>query len=418
MKKQEDKYKHPYDHSGVKMPQEIEFAAEKLINDDQLMGSVMKFLQEIMQKLHKESMGASSFCVSLNTPSKITPFLLKIYGLTDKQMLSAFEKIGFKVNRMYTDLYYQTLSLLYYIGVKTQDDVLRYYCITLIYIKLFQGRKYKILPNGCQEEIAQHLVNNVLRKTHTFVKNPNPFIAIIRDLTPTLDTKYKKYVEIDPGHPTHGLISILKNGESRMGQIFTKSIRPHYYRIWNNGDVLINISMDNKLGGVEVHQVDVSAIESMLTSIHRDLGIREFKLDDHNKKYLKSAPYSVSNVFLDKVSEFINNETYEADIYNCHELFLRILGSDSKSKLASINIEAAVSTISSSKVEKGVDTKINKIKEHLDGMLKILFAKAMSSVSASQLIKMRKVLLLILVIRLKSGVSSDIKLVKLNKKIE
>ena len=369
------------------LPKEITFVANKLIENHLLYDEVKNLLRAIITKLNNDSANGSSFCDILKTPDGLAARLLKVFGINDRQCLDAFEKIGFfKGNRMYADLYYQTLSLLYYVGVLKNDILLRQYVITLMYIKIFNGRKYKWMPNGCQEDIAQYLIANVFRNSHTFKKYPNPFMAIINYFAPTLDNTYYPYVKRDPANPNNGIVVILKQAWVRMDQVFA-GVKDHYYEAYRAGN-RISVSSQAGLGntGQEVDSIEFSKVEHLVQKIQRTLMFKPPVLAPDDLNYLKSSMYMVSDLFISKVQEYLNEEESEDDIKNILELFFSVLGIQQESSLCTLNIVQSVNGITNAK---GNNVKITHLKTYIDSLLNAIF-KGVTSASSSQLLKLRK----------------------------
>jgi hypothetical protein len=380
-----------------KMPKEIEFVADKILKDKALYDEIKGILKALVTKLNNDSLSHSSFCDTLKTPGDgMTKKFLQIFGLNDRQMLDAFEQIGFHPDsRMYSNLYYQTLSLIYYIGVRANDDLLRHMAVTLIYVKLFNGRKYKWMPNGCQEEIGQYLLTNVFRESHTFKKYPNPFIAITTYFVPTLDNKYKEYVERDPAHPTEGIIAILKNGWVRMDQVF-RGVKDHYYQAVQDGNRSAINSSSDSVGGKEVDQLEMSKVEKLVTKVQKVLVTNSHKLTPEDVKYLKETPYLVSDAFVSHVQLFLTNSENEDDIKNIYELMFSIIKVQDESSLCATPVVSTVTQLSSSK---GSNAQVTKLKTYIDSLLSQMYKGIMKSGSQSQVLKLRKVIMLIMLLQ-------------------
>ena len=387
-----------------KMPKEIEFVADKILKNKALYDEIKNTLKGILVKINNDSLGHSSFCKSLRTPNGLEKKLLKIFGISDRQMLSAFSEIGFHPDyRMYSDLYYQTLCLVYYIGIRSGDDTLRVFCTALIYVKIFNGRQYKYMPNGCQEEIAQYLIQNVFRSSKTFKKYPNPFIAITRYYAPTLDTKYAPYIEKDAAHPTDGLIKLLTQSWNRMDQVFM-GIQKQYYAAHEAGNK-ITVGTTGDAKGTEVDHVGSSAINNMVIKMQKNMVHRAPKLEADDIKYLKGAPYSISNKFLTDSEVFLNDGKTEDDLKNIYELLFTITKVQ-ESNICGLNTINTVTKITSAK---GNNIQVTKLKKYIDTLLGRMYKGIMTSGSNSSRLKLRKVLLLIILLRGKKAFCKNAK---------
>jgi len=387
------------------MPKEIEYVADKILKNKPLYDEIKKLLMDITRKLNNDSLSHSSFCSALKTPNGVAKKLLKIFGISDRQMLDSFAHIGFHPDsRMYSSLYYQTLSLVYYIGVRADDDLLRVLAISLIYVKIFNGRQYRIMPNGCQEEIAQYLIQNVFRKSHTFKKYPNPFVAITQYFAPTLDEKYFSYVSKDPAHPTLGLVVILMQSYGRMFQVFM-GIKDHYYKAHNDGNKITVNTVGTGYGGNEVDGSNTTSAANTVNKLQKNLVFKNPKLSANDIKYLKSNPYNISTKFIETTEDYLMSNESEDDLTNIYELFFNILKID-ETKICSLNILKTVDKITGAK---GNNIQVQKFKKYIDIILEQMYKGIMKSGSNSSRLKLRKVLILIIIIRAKKAFCKDAK---------
>jgi len=377
------------------MPKEIEFVADKILKNKVLYDEVKNMLKNAVIKLNNDSLGHSSFCSVLRTPAGLPNKLIKIFGISDRQMLDAFKEIGFHPDsRMYSSLYYQTLCLVYYVGILSDDDLLRVYSTALIYVKIFNGRQYRYMPNGCQEEVAQYLIQNVFRKSKIFSRYPNPFTAITQYLAPSLDTTYKSYIKKDAAHPVNGLTKLLSQSWNRVDQMFM-GIQKQYYEAHDKGNKLSAMTSSDG-SGREVDASNISKISKTITKMQKDMISHAPKLNDTDTKYLKDM-YSIGNVFLNKSKEFLDSDLAEDDLKNVYEMIFTIADLN-EHKMLTMNVVSTVSQLTSSK---GNNIKIQKLKGYIDNLLSQMFKGIMKSGSSSSKLKLRKVLMLIIVLRAK-----------------
>ncbi len=388
-----------------KMPEAIEFIADKILEDKVLQKELTKLLQKAVQELYTSSLSHNNFCCTLKTPGHITKILLKKFGISDKQLLDAFQSIGFHPkHKMYSDLYYQTLILLYYVGIRADDDVLRMFSIVLIYVKVFNGRKYKYFPQGCIEDIATHVITTKVRSSSIFKKYPNPFVAISQYFAPTLDDKYKSYVKKDAAHPVNGLIKILSSSWNRMDQTFM-GLQGHYYKVWNDSDKKI-VNLQSLEGGEEVEVLDIPKIEKIINKSMHDLIHKHNKFSPEDIKFLKGSPYMISDMFLKKVQEFLNSGEDDDDIKNALEVILKLLKLQDNGTICNMHIVHSAGKLTGNKSK---DNEIEKLKKHIDGLLDLMFPSLRTKASTSSILKLRKIMILVLLLRLKRSICNNAK---------
>lgn len=385
------------DPNSNAVPEVIEFIATKFATDSDLYGQLTNLLKMVVSHLYTESLGHNSFCAEVKTPAGITPKLLQLFGVTDRQLSSAMEEIGFfRGHKMYSDLYYQTLCIVYYIGLRKQDDILRLYALVLMNIKIFNGRKYKYMPNGCQEDIAQHLIQNILMTTHLFKRYPNPFNFISQYLAPSMDAKYRDQILMFPSNPKKGLLVLVAQSWVRVNQIFS-GLADHYYHSWDNKTFG---SSSNLTGAHTVDNLSNTKIHDMVEKTTKNMLSDMTKLNATDIQYLKSAPYSVSTMFLDKTHEYLTSEQHEDDLKNCIEIIYSILEITDESKMCNTNIVMTVDKLTG--IKEKVSSK-HDLKGYIDDLLKNMFGNIMVTAAPSTLLKLRKVLMLIILLRCKKS---------------
>lgn len=389
------------DINSSAVPEVIEFITTKFISDSELYGQLTNLLKMIISKLYTDSLSHNNFCANLTTPNGLTPKLIQMFGVSDRQLSSAMEEIGFyRGHAMYNDLYYQTLAVVYYIGLRKNDSVLRLYALVLINVKVFNGRKYKYMPNGCQSNIADHLIANKLLKSHLFVRYQNPFNLLTQYTAPSMDSFYHDQILKYPSDPKRGLLVLLAQSWGRLNQIFNGTAQ-HYYNAWDNKSALQTSNLSNaqsveSLSGTRVNDMVSKTVKNMLNT--------NTDLTPNDLSYLKMPPYSVSNAFLSKVFEYLNNHDNEDDVKNIVEMYYNILNIDDEHKMHNINVVLTVDKIS------GIKEKLSSkhdLKGYIDSLLKNMFGNIMVTAGASTLLKLRKVLMLIMLLRCKKALTNN-----------
>ena len=386
------------------VPEVIEFITNKFVNDSELYGQLTSLLKMVVSKLYTDSLSHNNFCANIATPNGLTPKLIQMFGVSDRQIQDAMRSIGFyQAHAMYNDLYYQTLIIVYYIGLRKNDDVLRLYALVLINIKIFNGRKYKYMPNGCQGNVADHLIANRLLKSHLFVRYQNPFNLISQYTAPSMDSAYSKQILAFPSDPKRGLLVLLAQSWGRLNQIFNGTAQHYYDAIAKNE---VNQSAD--LGGVNgvqnVESLSGTRIHDMVSKTIKNMLNHNTELNQNDLSYLKSPPYSVSNVFLQKVTEYLDNHDNEDDVKNIVEMYYTILSIDDEHKMHNLNVVLTVDKISG--IKEKVSSK-HDLKGYIDSLLKNMFGNVMVTAGASTVLKLRKVLMLIMLLRCKKALTNN-----------
>ena len=256
------------------------------------------------------------------------------------------------------------------------------------------------MPNGCQSDIADHLIANKLLKSHLFVRYQNPFNLLTQYTAPSMDAAYNQQVLKYPSDPKRGLLVMLVQSWVRLNQIFNGTAQ-HYYEAWNNKEAMQTSNLSNaqsveSLSGTKINDMVSKTIKNMLNP--------NTDLNQNDLSYLKMPPYSVSNVFIQKVTEYLNNHDNEDDVKNIVEMYYSILNIDDEHKMHNINVVLTVDKISG--IKEKVSSK-HDLKGYIDSLLKNMFGNIMVTAGASTLLKLRKVLMLIMLLRCKKALTNN-----------
>ncbi len=234
--------------------------------------------KQLISKFSQDALSHANFCSLFATPGNLPNVILKIIGLSDKQVQEAFftEAKFYRANAMHADIYYQVLLLMYYISLKKDDQLMRLYILTLMYAKIYNGRRISYFPNGCIAEVASYILNNEFRSSHSFKKYRTPFQLVVEYLAPSLDTTYAMRVRNDPFHPTEGLVKILVQAWTRVDQIFM-GVQKHYYAAYAAGNKEIQLTAAGNDNNMQEMVEQTDNIDRLADKINRTLIIKKFK---------------------------------------------------------------------------------------------------------------------------------------------
>lgn len=391
----------------TKMPKEFEFLFEKL-HDDKIYEDIKSTIQQKVIASIKHGTSSTTFCDFLKVSNSLPDTLLKKYGLTDRQVLRAFQEIGFKVegntiNRTHTNLYYLTLIMLYWIGVKYEDQELRYYCVALIYMKLFNRGIKAWFPNGCQEEIANYVLNNMVNNNSKFKKYRNPVKVIIENLAPELDAKYESYIKKQPAHPTKGLMIILTASWNRSDQMFNTHAQK-YYKANKDGKREVSTSTyntGNNTDLVETKKYSLNEIHKLSQDTYKAISYNKSKqLPQTDSNTIKKVT-GVSNKVIDNYCKYINDSSNSDDLEETIELLFQIMHYSETDQICSMHILMNTNKITNSK-DKNND-KIQKYKNNVDNIIKLLYSSVSKNINNTQTLKLRKAFTVLLLFKIKQS---------------
>jgi len=111
------------DAQKSKLPMGLQLILERFHHEPKLLATLRAALSQYAQKIAQDSLRHSTFCDNFPSFGKAPDFLLKLYGVTERELREEMQKIGFvKVHRMYNSEYYQTLCVAYLIGLEFGDE--------------------------------------------------------------------------------------------------------------------------------------------------------------------------------------------------------------------------------------------------------------------------------------------------------
>jgi hypothetical protein len=368
---------------------------------------VKAILKAVVTKLSQDALSHTTFCNLFATPNNLPDAIFKILNLSARQVADAYYKNGFyQSNSMHSDSYYHVLLLLYYVGLEKDDQIMRLYALTLIYVKLYNGRKTKYFPKGCIPEIASYIVNNVLRTSHTFKRFKTPFHIVVEYWAPSLDQTYALRIRKNPFDQREGLIKILSQAWSRVDQTFM-GIQEHYYHAHANG--LQDVSFKSTSNDYEMQEKinqDESLFENLAEKINRTLMIKKHKIDMENlQKISRSLILPVP--YIEKTEQYFNDfEDDDADgLRPIFESILKAFNLTDESSICNMHISATATKIGGNQTDKNIAV----FKNIVDKVCVQIFKDIFTTQTYNQQQKIRKLITTIILFRMKSSVCKDTK---------
>lgn len=370
-------------------------------NDSSKMEVLYKTLLSRLTPVYQTAMQKPSLCQNIPTPNNLAEELLVLLNINAKEMQEQLTKVGMIKNRMYLDIYYQILMIVYYIGVINDNHriatTIRQLAIFAISIKLWNGRKKKYFP-FCKEEIMNHLYNNVLDSSSILKKHFPPIIALMKYFPQTIDQKYTPMVKTD-----HTKIKLFfAQIWARIDQIF-RVLATKYYYAYENGhyekDAESGITVGNKQNESvapyeSYHNLVEKEIEKMVQSI---IFTTKYRVPDLVTKQIKDKLLLTTDAItkLSASISDIDNSSLLKDIYMYMMLFTK---TQSLRTFCSVSAISIIDKILGSKGEQnaeGFKGGVDKIIQHSFG------ADLERKVSYMQYLKLRKACAYLIIFRLK-----------------
>ena len=103
----------------------IDYVIDKFKKNPTLLSQAKQMMQQTSSTIYIQSQSTTNFCHRFKLPMNLPQKLLKIFGVQDTKLQTDFTKLGYHTNRMYTDMYYQPLMVMYLTGVYLKDDMLK-----------------------------------------------------------------------------------------------------------------------------------------------------------------------------------------------------------------------------------------------------------------------------------------------------
>lgn len=366
-------------------------------------------LKQLISKFSQDALSHANFCSLFATPANLPNVILKIIGLSDKQVSEAFYKEAkfFKANAMHADIYYQTLLLLYYVGLQKDDQLMRLYTLTLIYAKIYNGRRIGYFPNGCIAEVAAYILNNEFRSSHSFKKYRTPFQLVVEYLAPSLDKTYALRIRSNPFHPTDGLVKIMAQAWTRVDQIFN-GVQKHYYAAYEAGNKEVQLTSTGNDSNMQEMVEQTDAIERLADKINRTLLIKKFVLDSENarliSKYIILPPQYINEAekFLNSLE---NDEEEDEGLKHLYELALKAFNISDETGICNMHISMYTNKITGNQT----DPKIGQFKKLIDDTCRAIFNNVFTQQMYNQQQKIRKLVITLVLFRMKAAICKDTK---------
>ena len=378
----------------------LEHIVQKFKSDHQLLSEVKRSLQTISSSIFLKAQISTTFCHRFNLTLGIANKLLKSYGITDDQMKNIMKELGFHTNRMYEDPYYQSLLILYYIGVRLNDDQLRSIALFFILIKLYNGMQYKYFQAVCNENIAAYVMRN-MRGSAIFKKYQSP-IDVVSYFINTLDNTYKDRIKRDPME----LIKVFTQAWNRLNQMF-RNIAQYYYKAHGEGksDIkLTDIALDDNQSAIGSNLPE-SVVHLLVDKFNKAYLIKPIKLPESEKQYL-SQYLTITKNAIERVESYIDDSHHQERVNNQLVYLLNALKIKNEKDIDGVPI---IHTIDKLMGKRG-DINIQRLKESVDDSLNQIFGlNTFKFMSRTQQLKLRKMYMMILFYKFKAVVSKTSK---------
>jgi len=375
-----------------KLSPKIVAILDKFKQDKTAYGTLKEgYLKLAAHKVLQDSLKHDTFCDYFKAPRKLPPILLKLYGITDRELKHEMEQFHLKDYKVYSDPYYLTLLIAYLIGIDNDDAELRQYALALISILIWNYYKLVYFPKVCDAEIARYVLNYEMRNNHTFKNKATPLNYIMQVTIPQVDAKYPAEIAKDPVDQYSGLKRIITTIRSRFNQLMS-GISKLYYKAYEEGKRegvgnLYKNSHHDSHDQVERNEHFSGMVERVADKILKVSTLKKKVIQSNPIKDLLYKKFYISNIVLAKIDDYIENHLESEDLKYMIELLFAGMKFSKEDQLCSLDINIISNNITGAKKS----PELIKLKELIYGISDTIFEQKSGQMSSTAEYRQRKI---------------------------
>ncbi len=380
------------DSQRKKLPPELRIVLERFNHEPQLLMKLKQFLSLAAQKIAQYSLNHSTFCDGFQPPNKLPNELLKLYGMTSKELKIPMRKIGFDLrNAMYDNTYYQVFCVAYIIGLEFDDENIRKLSILMIAVRVWNGRKKKAFPTYCDPDIARYVLNYVLQGNHTYKKAGSAFDYIDTFNIPHVDKVYNERIANNLDDHREGVRKLIETEFSRFVQLF-RSMRNAYYRTHKEGKKeIISQKYGNQYGDgdmVETKESFSGNIERLVDKIDKNSILKRNVIMSPESLKIFKDKFNISKEGVQKINNWMEDDDNKEELHYFYELVFTTLKPQSEADICKFDIPALAYKVTSSKK----DPNLLKAKEVIDHVLEEVLGPKYKTLGKQSIYRLKPVI--------------------------
>jgi len=384
------------------LPPELRIILERFHHEPQLFMQLKQLLSLAAQKVAQQAINHNTFCDIFTIPNKLPQQLLKLYGMTEKEFQAAMAKIGFDFNRMYKDIYYQTLTVAYLVGLDFDDKNIRRLSLLLIAIRIWNGRKYKSFPSFCDPDIAKYVLNYELKGNHTFkMTGHTPFEFLDAYSVPAVDDRYHDVIANNLNVPNRGLRLLIETMHSRINQVM-RSMRDAYYRVHKEGKKELTAEKYGQQYGtgdtVEQKESFSGNIERLVDKIEKNGMLKKNVILKPEAQAILKRKFNISETGIRMLNDWIEHEENTEEFRYFIELLFNAIKPRDESDICKYDVHILATRVTSSKK----DPNLIKAKEILYHMLSSVLGEKYKTLGRQRIEQLKLAAAYALVVYIKS----------------
>lgn len=296
-------------------------------NNPALFQNIKLELSKITRIVYADAITQNTgYCMTFKIPEMQVYELLNLLNLdknTVKQTFIADWNVP-STSHMVTNVYYHTLLLLFAYGIRKKDETIQKNALTLILIKLWNGRRIKFIKY-CNPDIMRYVIANLNGK-YNARKYESPMTVILQHFVPTLIKKYGERINRDP----KATKTLFEQSWVRFTQTFISrkivdletgvkkarsGLAPLYYaaseqnlRISKAGSNVDAVNTDNEASHSDYYSSDDN--DELISQITNNIVMNFNAISSYDKEFLK---------FLNEVTK-VNSQSIEILLGGMHNI--------------------------------------------------------------------------------------------------
>ena len=357
------------------LPPKLKAIVKRAVEDEEYYIKIKMIIETAISRLIKYARDHQTFCNYFNLSVEPQKYLLKVFGISEHELKQEMAKINFDLrNRQISDTYYETLSLVYLIGLVKDDQMLRIPVLILISARLWNGMIKKFFPLGCDPDIAKYVQQYMIQNNSDYKKYGSPFAFIVNYLSKRIDQTFADYVRQNAADPKTGLIKIIKSIQPSLQSLFQGTLSKHYYIAYEQGLKETSVSIhgnayDNGGDMIETRETFKNLVEQMIDKFEKNMILANNVLLSEDSKQLMKRKFALSENALRKINEWFEDEYNLDDLKMLTEYLIQGLHPKSEEDFCNYSVDVLAKQIGNSKK----NTYFVKIKEYRKLIAKAIF---------------------------------------------
>ena len=337
-----------------KLPEKLKLIIERAEHDSEYLKSIKNIIDSAALTLINHAQEHQTFCDKFRYPNNLHQKLLKIYGVSERELAAELAKIGFySQHRTYNHPFYQALVIAYAIGLYTEDVSLRQMSLLLMLAKEWNNSISNSFPNGCDPDIARYVVNYMIKNNSKFYKYKTPYSFIVDYYVAKQDLRLPQYLRQDLANPIMGLKKILDDNYANIRQLVTQTIARKYYEAYENGWKEVSVSTHDQAYGdgemVESRDTFRNVLDQLVDKFNKNQMMAYDVIMQNDAKQAIIRKFSIKPAAIEKLNEFFNDDENHDDLRMATELLIHALKPKNEEEFCSLNIDAILTKVGNAK---------------------------------------------------------------------